>query len=227
MYELTKRDYTTGTETTEQRAIGRTLYVTYKSVQVMSDIFEEHLVAVSVDDNGRLTETSVSGWYGSDKSGDNYEVDATEQAWEDYRARCELDKFNKLEARELTLAESPAVKGRVVKIVKGRNGKGLVGKVVVVMDAYYGMGYRSVEMKKLGVATSPRKVTVTRNGREYENYADMVWAWECNCEVENPAPVDTAPLRKEAQEYAASCLEGQARIAAANIARYGKKKVAA
>jgi hypothetical protein len=67
------------------------------------------------------------------------------------------------------------------------------------------MGYRSAMMHKLGIATSPRKVMVAgKYGKTFENYADMIWVWAKNCEVEKPEPVDMNLVESEATKFAAA-----------------------
>lgn len=206
------------------KLVGRSIFTKREVVQVMSDIWEEHLVLSSITERGTIDKVSISGWYGQKPEDQiKFEVDATAEAWEDFRKAREELYFNTEYAKELTEAHKTAVKGRVVKVVKGRNGKGSVGRVVVVMDAYYGMGYRGMESQKLGIALSPEKVTVEKNGKVFENYKDMVWAWHFNCEVEAVGVIEEAPIRQAAKEYAARELKRLQEDAA----RYAPKMVAA
>ena len=211
-YNTESRSYEPAT-----RYVGRSIFARNQTVKVMSDIWEEHLVLHSVEEDGRIVENSVAGYTG-DKP--EWEVDGTEEAFEDYRAHREEFHFNTLSQDATDEAVKPSVKDRIVKVVKGRKAKGTVGKVVVVMDAYYGMGYRGYETKKLGIATSPRMIKVVKNGREYNNYADMEWVWAMNCEVETPEAIDTDAIRIEAQKRAQANLD-QLRE---NAATYNVKK---
>ena len=186
----------------QTRYVGRSLFARRQTVQVMSDIWEEHLVLHSVAEDGRIVENSVAGGYDFAGKELPFEIDANEQAFEDYRAHREEFHFNTLKSQADADAENPAIRDKVVKVVKGRRAKGTIGKVVVVMERPYNMGWQSVMKLKLGIATSPRKVKVVRNGREYENYADMEWVWACNCEVEKVATPDYDAIRKDAQERA-------------------------
>jgi hypothetical protein len=196
-YNSETRDYEEQT-----RYVGRSLFARRQTVKVMSDIWEEHLVLHSVAEDGHIVENSVAGGYDFAGKELPYEIDATDEAFEDYRAYREEFHFNTLKNEAENEVVKPSVKGRVVKVVKGRRAKGTVGKVVVVMERPYSMGWQSVMKLKLGIATSPRKVKVVRNGREYENYADMEWVWAQNCEVEKPEAVDYDAIRKDAQERA-------------------------
>lgn len=203
----------------QTRYVGRSLYAAEKTVQVMSDIWEQHLVLHSVDEKGRIVEASVAGYYGEKPE---WEVDATEEAFESYRANREEFWFERLNREAQAAATDPAVKDRVVKVTSGRRAKGTVGRVVVIMERPYSMGWQSVLMNKLGIATSPRKVKVIRNGREYENYADMEWVWAKNCEVESPEAVDENAIRAEAQNRAKVDLDNLRD----NCRRYAPKSVA-
>lgn len=118
----------------------------------------------------------------------NVTVDATPEVLEKVRAFY----FNLYLQRAINDAQNEAariVKGSVVEVARGRQGKGTKGKVVVVIQRPYGMGYRSSLENKFAIATSDRKVKVpAANGKVYENYADVVWAWGRNCDlVEVPA----------------------------------------
>lgn len=186
----------------QTRYVGRSLFARRQTVQVMSDIWEEHLVLHSVAEDGHIVENSVAGGYDFAGKELPFEIDANDQAFEDYRAYREEFHFNTLKSKADADAENPAIRDKVVKVVKGRRAKGTIGKVVVVMERPYNMGWQSVMKLKLGIATSPRKVKVVRNGREYENCADMEWVWAQNCEVEKVATPDYDAIRKEAQERA-------------------------
>lgn len=199
--------------------VGRSLFARRETVQVMSDIWEDHLVVHSIDEKGYIRKTSVCGWYGQlPEDGIEYELDVTEEAYTDYRNQRARFHFNRIMDHAINEAYDTTVKDRVVQIVRGRNGKGQVGRVVVVMEGYYNAGpYNGRDAYKLGIALSPEKVIVEKNGREYENYKDVVWAWHFNCKVENPvlpneadvlvtaehlADKDLATLRADAARYA-------------------------
>ena len=193
-YNTESKDYEMQT-----RYVGRSLFARRQTVQVMSDIWEEHLVLHSVAEDGHIVENSVAGGYDFGGKELEFEIDANEKAFEDYRAYREEFHFNTLKSKAEAHVEDPAVKDRVVKVVKGRRAKGTIGRVVVIMERPYNMGWQSVMKLKLGIATSPRKVKVVRNGREYENYADMEWVWASNCEVEKPETPDYDAIREEAK----------------------------
>lgn len=104
-------------------------------------------------------------------------------------------------------AEARAIhKGDEVKVVSGRRDKGLQGKVVVKIDALYGMGYRASREWKLGIATSDEKVQVWRNGKVYENYKDISWVWARNVEKVSIPAIDLEPIREAATAAAMRAL---------------------
>jgi hypothetical protein len=199
-------DWKTGEKTVITEFVGSSLYVRNETVQEQSDIWATHLVLTSIDPEGRLNKTSVSGWYGMrDEDRREWTIDANDEAFERYRKRTYDFTHASILQRVTVMAVDPAVKGRVVKVVSGRTGKGTVGKVAVIIERPYGMGYRSAMMHKLGIATSPRKVTVAgKYGKTFENYADMIWVWAKNCEVEKPEPVDMNLVESEATKFAAA-----------------------
>jgi hypothetical protein len=200
-------DYSTNPYTVSEETVfvGRSVFAKPETVQVMSDIWEEHMRLTSIDENGDLSVYSVAGWYGC-QEGDKveYAIDATPQAFADYRKRQYELAYSRFLADAENEVSDPAVKGRVVKVVSGRTGKGAVGRVVVVMMGNYCMGYRSSQQQKLGIALSPEKITVVKNGKTFENYANMIWVWARNCEVETVQPVDTATVKAKADAFAAN-----------------------
>lgn len=186
--------------------VGRSLYVANETVRVMSDVWEDGLFLYSVRDDGTLSRDCIE-FYG-DKPEDKtvYEIDATEEALELYRAAQEEAQYTRLVQNTDAEYANPAHKGRVVKVVRGRGTpKGVVGKVVVILERPYGMGYRAVMKQKLGIATSAKMVDkVMPNGKVFKNHADMVWVWAHNCDVENPQSADLELCRKMAQSFAAN-----------------------
>jgi hypothetical protein len=85
-----------------------------------------------------------------------------------------------------TEAEVPT-KGRMVRVVRGKTGKGSEGKVVVSIERPYGMGYRTSYENKLGIALDDEMTTyVAKNGKTYPTHKNMIWVWARNCEVIEP-----------------------------------------
>ena len=190
---LTKSTYTAESKyVTEDVTLaeGATLKVWQGSIQVMSDVWEMTTYATYWDQAQErlLTQSWVK----------TAEVDATPEVLEKVKAylyQLELQKAVE-QAQKVAMTIG---KDSVVKVVKGRQGKGTVGKVVVTMERPYQMGWKSSAATKLGIATSDEKVEVAgRNGKVYENYKDVTWAWAMNCELVEVAEIDL----KEAQERA-------------------------
>lgn len=127
-------------------------------------------------------------------------VDATDEIREKYNQW----KINREYQNLLDKAEASArqiEKGSIAKVVRGKSGKGTVGKVVVQMIATYGMGYRASSEYKLAIATSDVKVKKPlRSGKVVEVYQDVVWAWQRNCERVDVAKIDKDALLQAAQE---------------------------
>jgi hypothetical protein len=185
--------------------VGRSLYVANETVQIMSDVWDTETFLYSIRDDGTLSRDCV-GYCDNPELNPVYEIDATEEAFELYRAKQEADKYESLVHNTNADYANPAFKGRVVKVVRGRNAPvGKVGKVVVVIERPYGMGYRSVMRPKLGIALSAKTVEkVMPNGKVFQNHADMIWVWAHNCEVEVPQTADLAKCRQMAQDFAKS-----------------------
>lgn len=173
-------------------AVNRVLWVEYETHRIMSDVWDSLPTAHYIDEDGREASKVVGG------DGEylvEATVDATEDAYSDfytYRlARLIEDNTHKAEADARVIR-----KGDLVKVVSGRTGKGSVGKVVVVMNGTYGMGYHSVGMQKFGIALSDRMGPVTlKSGTVIQSHLDMVWVWEKNCEKAEVLPVDAEYIR--------------------------------
>jgi hypothetical protein len=195
---LTKSTYTADSKyVTEEVTIaeGATLKTWTGSVQVMSDVWETTTFATYWDDQlGRLNTVEWVKYA---------EVDATPEVLvkvKTYLYQAELQKA-------VTVAKTEAAtigKGSVVKVTKGRTAKGTVGKVAVMIQRPYQMGWKSSMATKLGIATSDEKVKVAAsNGKVYENYKDVTWAWAMNCELVEVPEINMT----EAQERARNAAE--------------------
>lgn len=194
--------------------VGSTLWVRPETWQIMSDEWDTIMTATSITETGALTRTCVNN------NTSDVIIDANDEAFQRYWDRIYQnrvqDSTNTAEKNANTIR-----KGDQVHVYKGKHYQGAIGKVVVIMDGSYGMGYRSTAMHKYGIATSDRMgPVVAKNGKTYNNYLDMIWAWECNTElVGDPHPVTdeirieiecdarkeadhkTADLRKSAAHY--------------------------
>jgi energy-coupling factor transporter ATP-binding protein EcfA2 len=191
--------YPSTEKVTSTFAVGATLKVQYKTYQVMSDIWEQGLCAEYWDEASQSVKTA--DWCDSGCTVDaTPEVVAKAEAWVYSRA---YDRaLEKLIMAEATEAQR-IVKECRVRVVSGRTSKGVEGKVVVVLQRPYGMGYRSTVEDKLGIATSEVKVKVpAANGRVYENYRDVVWIWSRNCERLDIPAVDLESIKEAAKNEA-------------------------
>jgi hypothetical protein len=166
----------------------------------MSDIWEMTTLATYWDEAlGRLQTVE---WVKT------AQVDATPEVLEKVKAylyQLELD-------RAIAQAKNEAArigKGSVVKVVKGRNGKGTVGQVVVTIERPYQTGWRSSMATKLGIATSDVKVKVAAaNGKVYENYKDVTWAWAMNCELVQVPEINLEEAKERARNAAGYTFKG-------------------
>ena len=172
-------------------AEGATLKVWRDSIQVMSDVWEMGTLATYWDE--ALGRIQTIQWVKTAA------VDATPEVLakvKSYLYQLELE-------RALAQAKKEAariVKGSKVKVVKGRQGKGTVGKVVVAIERPYQMGWKSSMATKLGIATSDEKVEVAAaNGRVYENYKDVTWSWAMNCELVEVPEIDLQSAQESAR----------------------------
>lgn len=126
-------------------------------------------------------------------------VDATEEVQAKYRHWQVNREYQKL-LENAEVAVRRIEKGCIAKVVKGRNGKGTIGKVVVAMTAIYGMGWRASQELKVAIATSDVKVKkALRNGKVAEVYRDVVWAWARNVIREDVAEINQHMLWLEAE----------------------------
>lgn len=228
MLKYTRTNWKTNEKDEITEFVGTSLFVRPETVQVMSDIWETQMVLTSVTPKGLLNTHSVSYEGMRDEDAPVFELDATDEAFDLYRERFVEDTYAQLVMKAEAEAANPAVKGRDVKVVKGRKAVGTLGKVVVVIERPYGMGYRSSLEMKLGIATSPRMVEVQgKYGKTFQNHADMEWAWARNCEVETVSEVDFDALREQAEnmgDVAVARLRAQTEE---NRRRYSQESVAA
>lgn len=122
-------------------------------------------------------------------------VDADEETLKKYKAFCEKLEQERKAEEEKKERLNPAVKGKIVRIVKGRPKgakKGDTGKVFWVgnpierTSKYGTWNYGTTQ--KVGIAMSEEKIKVTKyrkDGTEYqlESYKDICWTYTHNLEV--------------------------------------------
>ena len=151
---------------------GVTLKVEHdRNYRIMSDVWGSADWATVWDEATASPKTILVNVY--DMNGPDWKpiqimVDATDKIREKYKQW----KIN-LEFKDLLeKAEDAAMrieKNCIAKVVRGKSGKGTIGKVVVKMDATYGMGFRSSVEPKLAIATSDVKVKkALRSGKVAE-----------------------------------------------------------
>lgn len=191
-----------GTETTWAGYVLKKTHDT--SYRIMSDIWGSADWATVWDEKSNGPKTLLVNVYDMNPEGwhpTEIVVDATEEVKAKYRDWMINREFQNL-VGSAEIAAKEIQKECIARVVKGRNGKGTVGKVVVVMDAMYNAGYyHSRVEKKLAIATSDVKVKkALRSGKVAEVYQDVVWAWARNCERVDIAPVDKEALLQQAQE---------------------------
>lgn len=176
----------------ETRGVGTTMRTWRGTVQVMSDIWEETTFATYWDEASMSLRTD--SWV------KNVTVDATDEIlqktyefiYKTRLARAQADAEN--ERARIRL-------GSIVEVTRGRQGKGTRGKVVVEIMRPYGMGWRSVMSRKVAIATSDVTVKVAaRNGKVYENYRDVVWAWARNVDLAETPEIDLETVQESARD---------------------------
>lgn len=173
------------------------------SYRIMSDVWCPADFALVWDADNKCPRLVLVNVYDMQPKGwvpVSIEVDATADVQEAYlEHRTEL-MYNSLLQDEIDRVER-VEKGCIAKVVKGKTGKGTVGKVVVSMDGSYGMGWRARQMKKYAIATSDVQIDKPlRNGKVMKVYRDVVWVWGCNVKRVDIAPIDKEAIRKLASE---------------------------
>lgn len=181
-------NYETGKSSTveltgEPEYVGMCIAKECNTVQVMSDIWEYH-THMLVWTGDRLTRIFI----GSDYEGGrtitySYEIDANEEicalaaAWQEGQRRGRefanrLYAYDRGQEEIQTRLESPIIKGRMVKVVRGRKvPKGTTGMVFWIGEDSYGTC-------KLGIATTNREDC-------FGKFLDVVWTAAKNCEPVN------------------------------------------
>ncbi len=173
------------------------------SYRIMSDIWGTADFALVWDEKSNGPKKLLVNVYDMNPSGwspTEIVVDATEEVKTKYRD-FQVKRLYEQLLGSAEIASYQIEKGCIAKVVKGKNGKGTVGPVVVMMDATYGMGWQSRVEKKLAIATSDVKVKkALRSGKVAEVYQDVVWVWARNVKRVDVAPIDKDALLKQAQE---------------------------
>lgn len=185
-------------------AHGVTIKVASRSAQIMSDVWDSEVYAEYWDENSQSVKHAYLYYAyesGEWESKSHAEVDATPEVW----AKVEEYYFNRVFEQLKSHALSDARKIRkdsLVKVTSGRYNKGAEGKVIVVMEKCYGMGYRASLEHKLGIATSDVMIDKVFKGKVYKNHRDVVWAWARNCELTVVPDIDTDYITEQARNRA-------------------------
>ena len=181
---VTHYDYNQNKLVTEYE--GRVLLVARETVRVMSDVWEDHLIAHCWDPEKGVVRVYVSGTGSSNDEGSTATVDATQSVLDAHHQWCYSQSYEavfKSAQREANIPE----KGKTLVVTGGLTHPGVTGKAIAVINGNYNMGNRSVNMRKFGIALSDRQGPVqAKNGRTYTNYLDVAWVWERNVVVDNP-----------------------------------------
>lgn len=175
------------------------------SYRIMSDIWGTADYAYVWDEataSPKMVLVNVYDMNPSDWKPTRIEVDATDEVRAKYLMwRTKLEYETLLGTEEMRVRKIE--KGAIVKVVKGRNGKGTQGPVVVAMTAPYRYGWRANPELKVAIATSDVKVKkALRNGKVAEVYRDVVWAWARNVVREDIAEINQHMLWLEAEKRA-------------------------
>ena len=190
----------------DTRYEGAVLEVGSRTVQVMSDIWDTEFYA-KVWNEATGKPLDVSLYYVNESSSEKTKackatVDATSDVREKYDRYVRNRAIDYNYGRAVAATEEAVMriaKGDIVKVVRGRSGKGTVGKVVVEYLGTYNAGYHSSNEYKYAIATSDRTETAyTKDGQhEYQRHLDVVWAWARNVEKVNVPEIDKDAILEE------------------------------
>ena len=193
-------------------AEGTTLYVGTRDTRIMSDVWGTEYYALYWDAESKSVKHAHLDTYEWNRSNDGYSeatatVDATDKVWKEVE-NYYIDQYIEQYRGEALREANRIVKDSIVNVVSGRQNKGTQGKVVVILERPYGMGYRCSLEHKLGIATSEVMVDKQVGNKVYKNYRDIVWAWARNCQLEIVPQIDEETVRNRAVLSAASKIAG-------------------
>lgn len=175
---------------TKTVAVGTTLNTWSGTIQIMSDEWASSTFASYWDEDAQCIKQMAEV--------KSVTIDATP----DVMAKVKNFIYSRAYEKALNEARNEAAritKDSIVKVARGRASKGVQGKVVVAIQRPYQTGYRSNLELKLGIATSEVKVKqLASNGRVYDNYKDMVWAWARNCDLIVVPEIDLESVKERA-----------------------------
>jgi hypothetical protein len=180
-----------------------TLYVKTESERIMSDVWE-YVTRVYFWDGERVSSRVVDN---TEHYKVEYTIDATEAVLREMEAKMGARFLEQEMAAADTRARKPEM-DQIVRVVRGRQNLGTVGRVVVSKYMEYRAGYRTQMLLKYGIALDDAKGVYTApNGRQYPRYLNMVWAWAHNVEVNQPV-VDVALAQSRAQATLNEFMQG-------------------
>lgn len=215
-------DYKTGEKETVVVGVGTTLYTKTSSVQVMSDIWEMCQSVYYWDSESKTVRSYYTG------EGVEYTIDADlDKVFAEMESAFYERNLNRFKSEADCESLKTHIKGRTVKVNRGRNGKGTVGKVVYVKEMMYNMGYRGTLNNKLCIALDDEMTTyVAKNGKTYPTHANTIWVWAFNCEVVNPEPDYVAAEERARMETEFDIRKMKGHIDGCEWRRYQKNRVA-
>jgi hypothetical protein len=159
---------------------GRVLAIGSKTVQIMSDVWEDTTAATVWDGT---TVKVVNLW-----TSGIAEIDATEETWSEVRKWYFDRQLAEITFQARQEALNPTFGNKKVKVLKGKDKTviGKIGDVFAAINSEYKAAWKTTSMKKLGVRFSDEKIAVAKNGKVFQNWKDVVWIWPHNVEVVNP-----------------------------------------
>ena len=173
----------------------------HESYQVMSDIWGScsKVLVWDHDANKPVTHSYNFSDMGQVWSKAKIEIDATEEVKDKYRKHLIEVRKQKLVDAAVTSA-AKINKGNMVEVVRGRKVKaGTKGKVIAMIWANYGMGYRSKQMMKCGIALDDEmEYVIGKNGKGYDRHKNVAWVWEMYCERLDKDPINVYEIEKQA-----------------------------
>jgi hypothetical protein len=217
-FNITRTDYSTGSrvETVETVGVGTTLMANWETVQVMSDIWERMYVVTHWSAEKNRAEVTYL------EKSDSVTIDFTPEVLRAYvKMRAIGFSENRLAQRERNLQDEhkKVVKDARVTVTGGRNSKDLIGQtfpVVAVITKVYNAGPgRSYEAPLAALAMDDEmKEVIGKNGRTYQNHANVRWVWAMHLEVAGAAEkiaasmaLVQAEVREETLKFAKDLVE--------------------
>ena len=226
-YKLSYEQNQDATPITNTIAEGSVLYCNEEYRRIMSDEWGLFPFVHFITSEGTLSLQEI-------EKSDTITVDVNQDAYTRYynaQYKYALDKITEDTERDSKVIR----KGDTAHVYKGRSGTGTIGKVVVVIDANYPISpWKSIPCHKLAIATSDRMgPVVAKNGKTYNNYLDIVWVYDRNCEKINIPAIDMDLVCTEAARVALhsvdslrASVKSHADRAARFGYRYGNQKAA-